>query len=250
MLICVLVYFNQESLLFHPHSVSRRYSYDFGMPFTEKTITVEKGIRLNGVLFETKQSKGLVFFVHGNSGNVSDLKGPAEFYTSLGYDFFAFDFRGFGKSNGTIADEAVFYNDAQVVYDSLKRPYAEQHIIVAGYSVGTAAATRLAAINHPKKLILMAPYYSMEQLADYHYSWIPAFLVHYKFRTYEFLRKVSQPVLIGHGTDDGTIPLNQSLQLKKLLKENGEFLVLDHEGHNGVQSNPVFQEAIRTFLED
>ena len=247
--VCALVYFNQESLLFHPERVSSKEQYDFGIPYSEKRIQVERGIGLHGVLFETPQPKGLVFFVHGNSGNVSDLKGPAEFYTGLGYDFFTFDYRGFGKSNGIIANETVFYQDVQLVYNALKKSYPEKTIIVAGYSVGTAAAAKLAAENNPKKLLLMAPYYSMEELAGSHYPFIPGFLVHYKFETFRFLQQVKVPVLIGHGTNDGTIPLGQSLKLKRLLKQSGRYVVLTGEGHNGVQNNPEFELEIARFLE-
>jgi len=248
-LICTLVYFNQESLLFHPQPVASETRYDFGIPFTEKSIRVDGSTTLNGVLFEVAASKGLIFFVHGNAGNLSDLTSPAEFYTGLGYDFFAYDFRGFGKSGGTITSEAQFYSDAQLAYNHLRKEYLEKEIVIAGYSVGTATAAMLAANNHPEKLILMAPYYSMEELAAYHYPFIPRFLVSYKFKTFDFLSNVTVPVIIGHGKNDGTIPYEASLRLKKLLKRNGTFVGLDGEGHNGVQSNELFQAELRKFLD-
>ena len=246
--VCLIIFFNQENLIFHPSVVALKSEYDLGIPHTEKNIPVGKAAVINGILCRVPNSRGLIFFLHGNAGNVSDTRGAAEFYTLLGYDFFSFDYRGFGKSTGKISGEKQFYNDVQVIYNELKKTYAEQEIIIAGYSIGTAPAAMLAAANHPKKLILMAPYYSMKELARYHYPYVPVFLLKYKFETFAFLQRIQLPVLIGHGKNDGTIPFEQSLKLSKLLR-NGKLSGLDGEGHNGVQSNGIFQEELRKFLD-
>lgn len=246
-IICLFIFFSQESLIFHPTAVALKTEYDFGIPHVEKNISVGKKAMINGILCMVPNPRGLIFFLHGNAGNVSDTRGAAEFYTRLGYDFFSFDYRGFGKSTGKISGEKQFYNDIQTVYNALKKAYAEKDIIIAGYSIGTAPAAMLAARNQRRKLILMAPYYSMKELAKYHYPYVPAFLLKYKFETFSFLQRIQLPVLIGHGKNDGTILFDQSLKLAKLLK-NGKFIGLEGEGHNGIQSNETFQEELREFL--
>ena len=71
------------------------------------------------------------------------------------------DYRGYGKSGSKISSEAQLHRDMQTVYDYLKKMYPENHIIILGHSMGTGLAARLASKNHPKKLILQAPYYSV-----------------------------------------------------------------------------------------
>lgn len=248
-LICTLVFFNQESLLFHPEKVNRKTLYQFDLPFREIDISVAKDCRLNGVLFPADFSKGLVFFLHGNAGNVSVLNGQAMFYHQLGYDFFAFDYRGFGKSDGEINSEEQFYSDAQAVYNQLKKRYAGKKIIIVGYSVGSATATRLAAQNRPDKLVLMAPYYSMTDLAGRHYPFIPSFVLKYSFETFRFLEKTTVPVLIVHGKNDGVIPTASSALLKPALKKTDRYILLANTNHNNIQNSTDFQLEATRFIE-
>ena len=99
-----------------------------------------------------------MFYLHGNAGALDTWGDIAKVYTSLGYDIFILDYRGFGKSEGSIYSEEQFYKDVQAAYDVMRKEYPENKIVVEGYSIGTGPATILAATNHPKLLLLQAPY--------------------------------------------------------------------------------------------
>ena len=45
--------------------------------------------------------KGAVLFFHGNAGNLQGWGKYARHFTDLGYDFYLFDYRGYGKSGFT-----------------------------------------------------------------------------------------------------------------------------------------------------
>mgnify|MGYP003115103473 CR=1 FL=1 len=51
-----------------------------------------------------------------------------------------------------------------MVYNELTKKYNEKDIILLGYSIGSTMASRLAADNNPKQLILQAPHYSLTDL--------------------------------------------------------------------------------------
>ncbi len=68
------------------------------------------------------------------------------------------DYPTFGKSTGVISEES-FYKTAILLYDYAKSRYPDAEIIPAGYSIGTAAALRLACVRECKALVLTAPMY-------------------------------------------------------------------------------------------
>lgn len=246
-----LLYLYQESLLFHPERLAHNYRHQFSQPFSEINVAAEDGTILNGVLFPADSSpkkRPLVFFLHGNSGNILGQEGIAAFYHSYGYDFFSFDYRGFGKSGGQISSEAQFYSDVRTVYRTLSRRYPQDRIVVIGYSVGTASAAMLASENRPRQLILIAPYYSMEDMASRQYPFAPSFIVAYKFETFHWIRKTTVPITLFHGTDDGAIPFESSQMLSALLREDGRFIPLKNCGHTGMEEHPVFIEKMGELL--
>ncbi|MGK4569129.1 alpha/beta fold hydrolase [Flavobacterium sp. 3HN19-14] len=61
----------------------------------------------------------------------------AEIYTSLGYDCFIPDYRGYGKSGGEIESESQFLSDVDLLYKDMLKRYAEDKIVIIGYSIGT-----------------------------------------------------------------------------------------------------------------
>ncbi|MDP4798029.1 MAG: lysophospholipase [Crocinitomicaceae bacterium] len=245
--VCGYMYFQQESFIFHPEKINASTVLKFDQEFEELNIT-SNGERLNGALFKVKDAKGLVFFCHGNAGNIQKQADAAKFYTNLGFDFFSFDYRGYGKSTGEIESEEQFFSDVQAFYNELIKRYKESEINVIGYSLGTCPAAMLAAKNKPNKLILIAPYYSLSDMTIRRYKVIPPFLLKYKFDTYKFVQEVKIPILLVHGDKDGIIPFECSLQLKKELKKTDIFVPIKEQDHNNFEQNSTYFKAASAFL--
>lgn len=245
--ICGYMYFQQESFIFHPEKISASTILKFDQEFEELNIT-SNGERLNGALFKAKDAKGLVFFCHGNSGNILKQADAATFYTDLGFDFFSFDYRGYGKSTGEIESEEQFFSDVQAFYNELNKRYKESEINVVGYSLGTCPAAMLAAKNKPNKLILIAPYYSLSDMTIRRYKVIPPFLLKYKFDTYNYVQQAKMPILLVHGDKDGIVPFDCSLQLKKELKKTDIFVPIKEQDHNNFEQNSTYLKAASSFL--
>lgn len=246
---CLLVYFNQEKLLFHPEKLGKTHTFLFKAPFKEFDLKTEDRESLNCLLFSGDSThQRLIFYLHGNAGNIEDMEGPAAFYTDLGYDFCSFDYRGFGKSSGEISNEDQFVDDARLVYNDLKKRYHEKDIVIIGYSVGTGVAAQLASENRPEQLILLAPYYSVTDLVAVRYPYVPSFLVAYSFETFRFIQEVKCQVNIFHGKKDKAIPYSSSKRLAGLLKKGDSFVPLKNCDHNGIEKNSVFIQNIRKLL--
>lgn len=246
--LCIGLYFYQENLIFFPRQLSQNFSFSFEAPFEEIDIPVKESDTLNGLWFKQDSSKGLVFYLHGNAGALDGWGQAAPTYLKFGCDIFLLDYRGYGKSTGKISSEAQFYKDAQAAYNWAKTKYSEQKITIIGYSIGTGTAAYLAANNAPKQLILQAPYYSLVDMMQQHYSFIPTFLLKYRFETYTFLPQIKAPITIFHGNRDAVIPLHSSTRLKTFLKSNDQVIVLQKAGHNGMNKNLDYLTALSKLL--
>ena len=152
------------------------------------------------------------------------------------------------SSEGSISNEKQFYEDVQLAYDSLKNRYNEKDITILGYSIGTGAAAKLAAANHPRLLILQAPYFSLIDMMKYRFRFIPSFILKYKFETNIFLSACKMPVVIFHGDKDEVIYYGSSLKLKKLFKTTDTLITLSGEGHNGMSDNPAYLTELQKKL--
>lgn len=249
LLLCGVLYFNQEKLLFLPNKLNQNYVYGFGSHTQELNLTTKDGTTLNGLLFTTPQPKGLIFYLHGNAGNLASWGNVAALYNALHYDVFLLDYRGYGKSGGTIANENQLYADNQMAYNEMKKRYPEKNITVLGYSIGTGMAAQLAATNKPKLLILQAPYYSMTDLAHQILPFIPSWVLKYKLATNVYVKQCQMPIVIFHGTSDEVIPYTSSVQLQRENKTNVTLISLQGQAHNGITENNDYRDAVAQVLE-
>jgi pimeloyl-ACP methyl ester carboxylesterase len=143
LIVCVLLFFIQEKLIFFPEKLNKDFKFNFDQPFEELRIKMNDNKLLDGILFKANDSKGLIFYLHGNGGSLRSWGEAAKTYTELDYDIFMLDYRGYGKSEDKINSQEQLFNDVQTAYDTLKRKYDEKKIIVLGYSIGTGPASNL-----------------------------------------------------------------------------------------------------------
>ena len=243
-----MMYTFQEKIIFHPQPLSKDFKFTFSRKYEEMNFKMPDGAVLNGALFKADSSKGLIFFLHGNSGSINSESMDAGTFTDLQYDFFIIDYRGFGKSDGVISSQEQIFQDIQTVYDALKKKYNEDKIIVVGFSVGTGIASRIASVNNPGLLILEVPYYSALDMMQHRYYILPSFILKYKFETDEYIKDCKMPIVDFHGDDDHTIYYGSSLKLKELFKKSDTLITLKGQGHNGFSENPEYLSAIKKIL--
>lgn len=247
-LVCALLFIFQEKLIFFPDKLDKNHKFDFPQTFEEIHITTEDQKVLHGLLFKADSSKGLIFYLHGNGGALDRWGTVAETYTSLDYDIFILDYRGYGKSEGTIESEAQLSQDVQLAYSEMLKLYSENKIVVLGYSIGTGLAAKLAATNHPRLLILQAPYYSLTDIMKHTFPFVPPFILRYKLETYKYISDCEMPIVLFHGNEDEVIPYGQSIKLKSLLKKSDKLIILNGQGHNGMTFREDYVKAVGEVL--
>ncbi|MFC2345577.1 alpha/beta hydrolase [Campylobacter sp.] len=246
--VLALLYFFQERLIFFPSKLDQNHDFSFDRPFEEIRLDAD-GAWISGLKFfaqsrgggqiygdangERKAKNGAAIFFHGNAGNLQGWGKYARYFTDLGYDFYLFDYRGYGKSGGEIGSQEQLCADTDAMMELVLREYDAGEVTALGYSVGSGLAARTAQKYGAKRLVLIAPYFSLEELAREKMPFVPKFLIKYKIPTFEFVGGFGGPVTIFHGEHDELIGVDNSRRLLKFLKPGDKIYELN-AGHNDI----------------
>lgn len=246
-IILVLFYFFQEKVLFNPSSFPENYDFQFRQHHDEVFLpTADKKI-IHGALFSRPANRRVVLFLHGNGGTISQWGHQAQDYLDHGHDVFFIDYRGYGKSTGHIQSEKMLVDDAELAYNYLLTKYDESIITLAGMSMGTGIATQLASRVDPAKLILMAPYSSLENLIVEKGKVVPRKIIRYKFQTDKTIPSLNCPIVIMHGIEDRLIPYEHGEILQK-LREGIRLIPIKSCGHMVGHCGQYYRMALREAL--
>jgi hypothetical protein len=164
--IALLFWQGQWQLIFHPsHAVSRTPAND-GVPFEDiRFDATEIGhTRLNGWWIPAASSplpgRVAILYLHDARGSLSDTLPDILALHALGNDVFAFDPRGFGKSEWAKPSEHHWNQDADAAlyYLASVRHIGPSHLIVIGRGLGGTVAANLTT-KHPeiKSLVMIDP---------------------------------------------------------------------------------------------
>jgi len=248
LLICIFFYVFQTGFIFFPEKLNNNHKYIFDADFEEINYTIDKNVNLNALLFKSKQkSKGIIFYFHGNAGNLNGWGEISHLFLNKGYDFLIFDYRNYGKSHG-IFNEETLYNDGLYIYNEIKQKYDEKNIIVYGRSIGTPIASYVASKNNPQMLILETPLFDMKSLKRKYFPFLPNFILKYNFETYKHIKDIKSPVYIFHGTIDNIIPYDIASKLKDYLKQTDKFITIPNGNHNNLDLFKEYHENLDKIL--
>jgi alpha-beta hydrolase superfamily lysophospholipase len=244
--VLALVWWQQERLIFLPSKLAPDHRFEFGADVHEVWIEVP-GARLHALHLRNAQPRGVVFFLHGNAGNLESWFADADFYRQLDLDLFMLDYRGYGKSSGRVHSQVQLEADVRAAWARIAPRYAGSKRVFIGQSLGSALAAGLAAEVQPELTVLVSPYESMAALAAEHYRWVPQALLRYPLRTDVALSRVKSPVLLLHGDRDDLIAPHHSEQLLRVAPQ-AEHVVIRGAGHNDVERSPQYLEVLAARL--
>jgi uncharacterized protein len=143
------------------------------------------------------------------------------------------DYPGYGESEGR-ATEPAFYAAADLAYTALAaRPGVDPaRVRVYGRSLGSVAATYVAATHAVAGLILESPFTSAREMSRRHYAPFPRLLIRLRLDTLDMINRVRCPVLILHGTEDRLVPLEMGRRIAAAVPGPVELVLIEGAGHN------------------
>ena len=243
-------YLFRNQLVFQATPLSRDYAYQFNYPFEEHFVNTNDGTVLNGLYFKSETpAKGLVFYLHGNADNLQRWGEFAADFTTIGYDVFMYDYRGYGKSTGSSSKKNI-YADAITMLNWINTTFPSDNLVIYGRSLGSAIASKLAAHENPKLLILETPF---ANFTDVIYWPLKPSLILFPdkidFSNQDILPAVKCPTVIFHGTNDWVVPLSSAQKLKPYLKDENHFYVIDGAGHRNISEFEYYHKVLSEVLQ-
>lgn len=190
---------------------------------------------------------------HGNGGNLSEGGRPLHYagLRGLGLGLFAFDYRGYGESEGT-PGEAGVYRDAEAAYrylrDSLGVP--PERIILFGHSLGSAVAVELAGRVPAAGLILDGALSSGVERGQELYPYLPVrWLARNRFESNRKIGRLTLPKLFLHAQDDQVVPIAHGRRLFAAAPPPKRFVTLTG-GHGDafLADSAAYYGAIAGFV--
>jgi pimeloyl-ACP methyl ester carboxylesterase len=238
----------QERLLFQPDPWPAVEPAVMAEPDVRNVWVDVDGARLHALHLQRPGARGLVFFLHGNGGNLASWFVNTEFYRGAGYDLFMLDYRGYGRSSGQISSESQLMEDVRAAFALVAPQYQGRPVVVYGRSLGTGLAAQLATEVHPALTVLVSPYRSMVALAGEQYPFVPTVLLRYPLRTDRAVERIRGPLWLVHGEQDALIPPTHSEALQGAAGARARLLRLPEAGHNDIHESPVYLDGLRAAL--
>jgi len=245
------LWFRQERLLFEPTTLPPDCMLTTDPDVHELWIDVP-GARLSAAHLRLPDPRGVVFFLHGNSGNLTDCLIDLDEFRQVNFDVVMFDYRGYGKSTGCIASEEQLRADVRAVWARFAPQYEGKRVVISGQSLGTGLAAGLAAElcatgRAPDLTVLVSPYSSGHALADELYPWVPRQVLRYPLHTVADAMRLQGPLMLIHGDKDELIGIHHSEALCTAVPR-AQLLRIEGAGHNDVHKFPIFRKAIAGAL--
>jgi fermentation-respiration switch protein FrsA (DUF1100 family) len=203
------------------------------------------GERIAAVYLPNPGATYTLLLSHGNAEDLGWVLPSLPPIPDLGFGLFAYDYRGYGLSEGRPSEQHV-YADIDAAYDYLTRALRvpAARIILYGRSLGAGAAVDLAARQPVGGLILESPFLTAFRVL----TRIPLFPFD-KFRNVDKIGRVRCPVLVMHGEADEIVPLWHGQRLFDRAPGPKMFVAIPGAHHNDFMqvAGARYVTALRDF---
>lgn len=165
------------------------------------------GVSVPALHFAAPPGAPTIVHFHGNGETIRSAQGFGRGLARRGVGVLLVEYSGYGAAPGEPSEEAL-YRDAEAALAALAgQGVREEDIVLSGTSLGTGVAAEMAARGHGARLVLVAPYTSIPEVAGHLVPVLPmSVLVADRFDTLGKAARIRVPTLVIHGDQDELIP--------------------------------------------
>ena len=223
-----------------------------GLEFEDVYFTGADGTRLHGWFVPHKSPRAIVLYFHGNGEDVPRLANRLQrLHDHIDVAVFAWDYRGYGRSEGTPHESNVIDDGRLAVQWLAERTgAAPESLVLMGRSLGGAVAIAIAAEQPVRGLVLDRTFARLTDAAAVHFPWIPVrWLMKNRFWSVDRIVDYDGPLLQTHCTADEVIPFEMAEQLFEASPSTSKmFLRVEGGNHNGPLPDACY-EVLVDFLD-
>jgi uncharacterized protein len=193
-----------------------------------------------------------VVYLHGNDANIATRMNILHYeqLARLGLNVIAPEYRGYAGLHG-IPTEDGLVRDARAAYDYVQRErHADpRHIVIYGWSLGSAVAVSLASQVDEAAVVLEGAPASLAEIGAQRYPWFPIrWLMRNPFESIARISRVDSPLLFLHSPEDIVVPIDQGRRLFEAALPPKQFVEVAGGHVYASEKDPRFFAAVSTFL--
>ena len=195
----------------------------------------EDDTRLHGWWLEHPEAETTLVYCHGNRGSIGDRIDIFRQLLRVKANVFAFDYRGYGRSQGTPSEKGLFADVRAAIDLVVARGVPLESILLLGHSLGGAVAIDGAYHRPVGGLVVQSSFTQLKDMARYRYPDLPMhWITSNNFRSIDKVPHLKMPKLFIHGTADKAIPYSHGEALYQAAAEPKSFLRVPHADHHDV----------------
>jgi uncharacterized protein len=239
----------EDKFLFFPTKYPLGDWNPVGLEFEDAFFTAADGVKLHGWFCPCKDARAVVLHAHGNAGHLAHRAALMNYYQQrLRVTSFIFDYRGYGRSEGTPSVAGIL-DDARAARTWLAKRAGvkESQIVLTGQSLGGAVAVDLAADGGARGLVLESTFSSLKDMAAHHYPQLAWLASPKKLNSAVRIKDYRGPLLMMHGDADDIIPYELGRKLFDAANEPKKWVRIPGGGHND-SAPPAYLEKLDAFI--
>lgn len=228
-----------------------------GLAFDELTFATSDHVKLHGWFLPATKGqsvKGTVVFSHGNAGSLGHHLPFVDWLPKNGYQLLMYDYRGFGKSEGTPTREGLIRDvEAAFAYALTRKEVAGGKIYSFAHSLGGAKS--IVALTRTKvpglrAVITDGTFASYEEMAIILAGNFGKNLVSDELSPKDVVAKLPVPLLMIHGTADEVVPLAQGKELFAAARDRKTFFQVEggHHGDSLSRNNGAYRKKMLSWM--
>ncbi len=215
----------------------------------ERWIVIEDRRRLHAWHVPARGSGPVLLWSHGNAGNIDSRRDLLLALAARGLGVLAYDYRGYGRSDGSPSEPGV-YLDAAAAFDALVARGTDPAAIVCfGESLGGAVSIEVATRRRCGAVIAVSTFTRLADVARRHYGPL-GWLAGNRFDSLARISRVSMPILVAHGDQDEIVPFELGERLFAAAPGPKRFFRISGADHNDALGHPALLDAIAEFARD